>query len=226
MLVQSPPRREIGEPAVGPSIEMAVGATNYSVDGNIPTNPAEDLVRLQAELNSPSEEWVPFRSSWQPSEQTWKPLAENWQQARKPPEQFAAPSTHAVLPEPPSMPAERPEPPPEARPKLRDLPRFTASAAPKTSDEIAPRTAAPVAAPIAQPDSTRPDLALSGNRVHVSALPLVWFNAAFDVFLTPLGPAGRWFKDPRGRSFLGFIGVMCLAGAIALAVADGIGLNW
>jgi hypothetical protein len=41
-----------------------------------------------------------------------------------------------------------------------------------------------------------------------------------------LGPAGRWLKGKGGRSFLGFVGLLCLAGAAALAVVDGIGLTW
>jgi hypothetical protein len=51
----------------------------------------------------------------------------------------------------------------------------------------------------------------------------VAFNVVFDVFLTLLGPPGRWLKGKQGRNFLGVLGVLSLLGAVALAVADGYG---
>jgi hypothetical protein len=51
----------------------------------------------------------------------------------------------------------------------------------------------------------------------------VWFNAAFDLGLAPLGPLGRWLQGPAGRTALGAVGIGCLLAAVALAAADGIG---
>jgi hypothetical protein len=55
------------------------------------------------------------------------------------------------------------------------------------------------------------------------AVPLVAFNSAFDVFLQPWGHPGRWLRGRVGRNVLGAVGVLCLAAALALIVADGIG---
>jgi hypothetical protein len=54
-------------------------------------------------------------------------------------------------------------------------------------------------------------------------MPLVWFNVAFDGCLTLGGPLGDWLKGKGGRGFLGVMGLLCLAGAAALAVADQFG---
>jgi hypothetical protein len=54
--------------------------------------------------------------------------------------------------------------------------------------------------------------------------PLVWFNRGFDhFFLRPLGPVGFFFKGPGGRTLLGTLGLLSLAAAIVLAVAEGFG---
>jgi hypothetical protein len=58
------------------------------------------------------------------------------------------------------------------------------------------------------------------------AWPLVAFNAVFDVFLAPWGPPGRWLRGAAGRRFLGALGLLCLAAALALGLADWLGWTW
>ena len=74
-----------------------------------------------------------------------------------------------------------------------------------------------------------PPLAPSAPPVPTASIPmhlapLVWFNKGFDLLLlVPFGPLGRWFQGPSGRTVLGTLGLLCLAGAIVLAVAEGFG---
>jgi hypothetical protein len=56
--------------------------------------------------------------------------------------------------------------------------------------------------------------------------PLVAFNAAFDWGVSWLGPLGRWLRTPGGRAALGWIGLVLLAVALALAALDGMGWTW
>jgi hypothetical protein len=221
MVISQDSQDEANVASDGPGIDMPVPGGRHDLEADDPVDPTEDLARLQSELSTPPEEWVPFRSSWQPSEQTWKPLAESWQQARNTPER---PTTSDAAKEPaePRMPPNSPAPPPEARPRLRDLPRVTMPAAPRASDAAE----TPSAESSTFPTNTKPVLPADKPHVPLPALPLVWFNVVFDAFVTPLGPAGRWLKGEGGRSFLGFVGLACLAGAAALAVADGIGWTW
>jgi hypothetical protein len=191
---------------------MQAGRNDHQEDEAV--DPVRELARLEAELGAPPEEWVPFQSSWQPSEQTWKPLAESWQQARG--SVASAPSSEPA----PRMPPAPPAPPPEARPRLRDLPRATIPLAPPIPE---PSVSPPPPAPAAK---TNPVAAPAEPSVSLAAMPLVWFNAAFDVFLLPLGAPGQWLKGRGGRGLLGVVGLLCLAGAAALAVADGIGWTW
>jgi hypothetical protein len=55
---------------------------------------------------------------------------------------------------------------------------------------------------------------------------LVGFNTAFYRGLGKLGPAGRWLNEPRGRAFLGVVGLVCLAAAAVVALGGGIGWMW
>jgi hypothetical protein len=145
----------------------------------------------------PGGDWVPLRSSWQPSAQTWKPLAETWQQSR------ATPPPPVIPPEPPRAwvpPPEQAAPPVVIRP-----------AGPHTVGE--PVIPPPSDATPSEPETSTPLL----------LLPAVWFNQAFDACLAPLGPVGRWLQGRAGRGLLGTVGLLALAGAIALAAADGIG---
>jgi hypothetical protein len=71
-----------------------------------------------------------------------------------------------------------------------------------------------------------PDLDGAGAPVAWWLLPLVWFNAAFDACVAPFGPPGRFLCSRPGRSFLGSLGLLCLAAALALFAAVRIGWTW
>jgi hypothetical protein len=66
----------------------------------------------------------------------------------------------------------------------------------------------------------------AGPRVGWWLLPVVWFNAAFDACLTPFGPLGRCLCGRSGRSFLGSLGLLSLAAALALFAAFRMGWTW
>ncbi|MFO0845618.1 MAG: hypothetical protein U0797_25075 [Gemmataceae bacterium] len=144
--------------------------------------------------DQPEDDWVPLRSSWQPSAQTWKPLAETWEQARS--------TTPPVIPPEPPRPW---SPAPAASATLRLTPPHT------IGEPVIPPP--PAAVPSGNPTPPTPAL----------LLPAVWFNKAFDVFLVPLGPVGRWLQGRAGRGVLGAVGLLALAAAAALAAADGCG---
>jgi hypothetical protein len=203
--------------------EAPVPGGRHDLVEDTPIDPNEELARLRAHLGMPvlppsdgldaesdpvsppagEGDWVPLRSSWQPSAQTWKPLAERWGQEQTDPE----PDREPVVP-PPTFPS---------RP---------ASTGPVvlTQTVSEPEPPAPAAAPPTDiPVTSQPDPA---PRRAWPLLPLVWFNAAFDLLLVPWGPAGRWLRRPSGRAFLGIVGILCLLGAAALAIADAVGWNW
>jgi hypothetical protein len=196
-MVHAPPEQGAEEAA----FEEPVPGGRHDLEADDPVDPAQELARLQAELETPPEEWVPFQSSWQPSEQTWKPLADTWEQAR------AAPPAHP-------------------RPTLRDLPRAPRPAGPVVVTQTAPAFEPPQPEPPPAPAPTPPPQTAPAPRRSAVLLPLVWFNAGFDLCLAPWGPLGDWFKGRPGRGLLGAVGLLCLAGAVALAVADGIGWTW
>jgi hypothetical protein len=56
--------------------------------------------------------------------------------------------------------------------------------------------------------------------------PLVWFNACFDACFAPFGPLGRLLCRRAGRSFLGSLGLLSLAAALALFAAFRMGWTW
>lgn len=51
-------------------------------------------------------------------------------------------------------------------------------------------------------------------------------NRAFDRTVIRLGRPGRWLRSTTGRTFLGWIGLLCLAAALALGVLDSLGWMW
>jgi hypothetical protein len=53
--------------------------------------------------------------------------------------------------------------------------------------------------------------------------PVVWLNRGFDAAVTPLGPVGRWLRQPAGRALVGWTGVLCLAAAAAVLLLDWLG---
>lgn len=172
------------------------------------------FVWMQPDAESPpaagpaeAEEWVPLRSSWQPSEQTWQPLADSWQQARTP----RAPES---------------EPPPEPVPETPEP-----SVAPENVFRFTPETPEPAsaeapAAPEPAPVLPQPDRGLLEDlpaSVSRRGGPLVWFDRLFMACLGPFGAPGRWLNHSAGRALLGGVGLLCLAAAVAVMVADGVG---
>ncbi len=207
-----------------------------------PATPTDPL--KAAEVGAEEEEWVPFRSSWQPSPQTWQPLVESWQQGqslRTNPAGTASPSSAEPGPValrdksiPPTLapgsipPTQHPgsipiaqypvstptTQPPGGRDTLVPLPMkpIAPSAAPKPSSS-------PPRAPHAAPQREEPD------RTPVILWPLVLVNGLFDLVLWPSGPLGSALRTRGGRSFLGMVGLGCLAAATAWALLDYLGLD-
>jgi hypothetical protein len=54
---------------------------------------------------------------------------------------------------------------------------------------------------------------------------LLLVNVLFDLLLWPLGPLGTALRSRPGRSFLGMVGLGCLAAAGAWALLDYLGLD-
>ncbi len=145
---------------------------------------------------SEAETWIPLRSTWQPSASTWPPLAESWHQAN---------NRKSSLPVPGPVSDPQPEPPPPPEPvSTVEIP------APLPRDETSLRAE---------------DSELGTPAVPWPLLPLLWFNQGFDACLAPLGAPGHWLCG-RGRWLFGFIGLACLAAAVALAVNSGMGWSW
>ena len=202
----TPPKVETGEPPVPPSQktgETPVPPVQQKTD-ETPVPPAHD------------EMWVPLRSTWQPSAQTWQPLAESWHQA------------NSALPVPEAMPSPIPSPRLELSPSQTSDASRASSAVQLGSTEL-PTTTNPVSVTPTPPDA-EPPLRLSAEDAPVAGpgllLPLLWFNQGFDACLAPLGPPGRWLCGPRGRGMLGFVGLMCLVAAAAIAVCARMGWTW
>lgn len=56
--------------------------------------------------------------------------------------------------------------------------------------------------------------------------PLLWINRVFDRTVGRLGRPGRWLRGTAGRTLLGWLGILCLAGALVLGVLDALGWGW
>jgi len=173
----------------------------------LPPPPQTPPVPPAAEAGE-GETWVPLRSTWQPSASTWPPLAESWHQANSGATPLAAPNPIIEL---------RPSPTPKSDPVI--LP-----SSPVAPVAAAGNVSAPVEekeAPAAEP---QPSLPAEDASFAVSwpLLPLVWFNQGFDACLAALGAPCGWLSG-NGRTVLGFIGLVCLAAAVAIAVNTGMG---
>jgi hypothetical protein len=169
------------------------------------------------------ETWVPLRSTWQPSASTWPPLAESWHQA----------NSGATPPSTP-RPIVELHPSPMPQPAAMDLPlspMVPVAGAPGLSVATPNAVAANVSVPEEEKKApvVEPQQGLSIEEAPVTVswplLPLVWFNQGFDACLAPLGAPGRWLSG-NGRTVLGFIGLACLAAAVAIAVNAGMGWSW
>lgn len=53
--------------------------------------------------------------------------------------------------------------------------------------------------------------------------PIIWCNRVYDRTLVRLGGPGRWLRGSAGRTLVGWLGLLCLAGALTLAILDALG---
>lgn len=56
--------------------------------------------------------------------------------------------------------------------------------------------------------------------------PLVFCNDSYDRIAVRLGGPGLWLMRPGGRNLVGWVGLLCLAAAAALAALDWFGWTW
>jgi hypothetical protein len=189
-----------------PPFEEPVPGGRHDLEEDTPVDPTEELARLKAQLDPPVFPPAGVGSApapagaepaeWVPLRSSWQPSAQTW----KPLAERWAQSTPEPAPAAPAF-------PPRTGPSGPVVTTQTAVEADPPAD---PTPQAPEAPP------PRP----------WPLLPLVYFNAVFDLFLIPWGPPGRWLRGPSGRTFLGTVGVLSLLGAAALAVADRFGWTW
>ncbi len=163
-----------------------------------------------------AEMWVPLRSTWQPSAQTWPPLAESWHLANGGMAPVTAPSP-ILTPRIDPMPI---APVKNEEPNDTNIePELTNKKQEAKSEEQ----------PVLPTSREQPRLSLSAEDAPPPLpgllLPLLWFNQGFDACLAPLGAPGRWLCG-SGRSVLGFLGVACVAAAIAIAMSAGMPWTW
>ncbi len=241
-----PPPEAAVEPGpeanLGPRISRGVGREEPPVPAPHDNALTEMPGRTDLPVPVSAEEWVPLRSSWQPSPHTWGPLADTWQHARPKNERQEldqGPPSLAPTASPPPLRAEAPSVvPPLAAPPPARLEAGPSQAPPLGGlwEALAPPGGGP--SPVSEGPIPPDGLGASGplgvpaqiasavRPTSWGALPLVAFNRAFDLALMPWGHAGRWLQRPTGRNVLGSVGVLCLAVAAALAVADGLGWTW
>ena len=188
------------QPASPYSFPPPVPGGRHQLVEDTPHDPIAEAARAQLSMPDEGGEWVPLQSTWQPSAQTWKPLAETWEQTR------GSTPPRPVMPEPPMMSSWRENVIPPPPPGYEELQR---AASPPSSPVVAEETPPQVAAP--------------PERTPLLLAPVVWFNKGFDLMLAPLGPVGRWFRGPTGRTVLGTVGLLCIAGAIGFGVLERFG---
>ncbi len=173
----------------------------------------------------PDGEWVPFRSTWKPSPHTWPPLAESWAQAQKAPDKGRLRRDEPVV-EPTRPTADAPGsglaqqsatpaltfPGPQAETLLYPRPQFgsredagSRRTGTEMQDESAPQT---------------PEAGAFWLR------PLIWLDRGFESTTSWAGPPGRWLAGSVGRTILGVVGLLGLAGAVGLVVSDWLGWTW
>lgn len=228
-------------------LEPPVPGGRHDLEEDAPVDPTEELARIRAAMQQKADrqaeqagqsalpptanipnapdvgqgEWVPLRSSWQPSAQTWKPLADRWEQSSRPADPAPAPSVVIAAPQRPQAPVFPPRHTPSG-------PVILTQTAPESQPIVPPppRPAQPQPAAAQPPKPAPAAQEPQAPSIPWPLLPLVWFNAVFDVLLLPWCPKGKLLRGPTGRRLLGVLGVLCLLAAAALAFADGFGWIW
>jgi hypothetical protein len=56
--------------------------------------------------------------------------------------------------------------------------------------------------------------------------PILWSNRVFDRCTAWFGPPGRWLRGPRGRAFVGWLGLGILVGGLVWLLVNEIGWTW
>lgn len=132
-------------------------------------------------------------------------------------ESFGALATHFPMSEPKPDAGAAPEP---LRTAVPEPVSYTSPAAvPGSQEERAPpsqklETTVRMTSVIQQP-AMEPRV-----RRGVLLQGLLWSNRAFDRWAGRLGAPGRWLRRPRGRSVLGWTGLLCLVAALVLLLKD------
>jgi hypothetical protein len=198
------------QPVAAPTEPVAATLTMPTAAATPAQPPATASSRAEQRAEpGAKEDWVPFSSNWRPSSQTWAPLRETWQKARAP---EASPS---AAPRPSAAGSSSPAGSPESAGKSLSLPTTLA----KVEQAAAADDHNPPVATAAAPAPDLPPLPLWVK-------PLAWLNGGFDWLVQPLGPAGRWLRARNGKDMLGLVGILALAMAAGLMVADWYGWTW
>jgi hypothetical protein len=169
-----------------------------------PPGPAVSYRVIQPAAEAPA---APAADATKPDEEQWVPLRSTWQPSPHTwgPLAQSWQQAQAARGAPPAPPPAEPPPAPEAAPPpiIRPVSGFVQR----------------------QPEPSGPE-ALAAPPVARWLRPLFWYNRGFDALTAPLGAPGRWLRGRRGRAVLGAVGLLCLAAAVARAVAEGIGWTW
>jgi hypothetical protein len=248
-LRSEPATKETAQPTVTPDDRGRLEPRILSMPTRDATAPqAHDAGGAEADSDD-EEAWVPLRSSWQPSAQTWGPLAKQWQEAQqtgqalpggrkrsKPP----APSDADDSTEPNSVRAAPAGPKesdprheagdPEQQPipdKLSTAWQVDAHPAGEALERLpALKTLLPPPAIPPAEKRVEPNFSEEQPPLPLGLWPLAAITAVFDGCLSLLGPVTKPLRTAGGKSFLGAVGLLCLAGAAALAALDWFGWTW
>ncbi len=123
----------------------------------------------------------------------------------------------------PQYEAVSPEPPPSRSPEPVAV--WNKPPPPKIREEALPAPVVPPMLPLMDfPAPPRAPAAVLAPSAWL--LPLTLCNSGFDRLTTRLGTPGIWFQHPRGRTLLGWAGVLMIAVAGGLALGDCLGWTW
>jgi hypothetical protein len=212
----------------------------------LPARPAAQAPPVSAGPEADQEAWVPLRSSWQPSAQTWGPLAKQWQEAQQASQaqpatrkQRAEPADEEPVDEQTVLSTESAPPDLNEGASGNESSEANARATPPalpTSWQVDARANEPLEplpslkGLLPRPQAPAADLPVEATPSAEPLRPLLWPLAAvataFDGCLALLGPLGKPLRAPAGKTFLGVVGLLCLAGAAVLSTLDWFGWTW